>query len=112
MPTNIPQTEPHGAGEQLVIPSPEDHDSRIGERPGCRYCYKSFGRAQELKRHEREIHSPRRQCPFCMVKWSRPDRIRSHLIATHKEILTPEICVTSTLCAVSAWSSSWIGSCS
>jgi len=86
MPTNVSQPEPHEAGGPLATPSAKGLD-----RPVCRYCYKSFGRAQELKRHERDIHRPLRQCPFCTVKWSRPDRIKSHLIVTHREIFTPEI---------------------
>jgi hypothetical protein len=93
MPTNASQTEPHGTGtgEQLVTPTSEGHARRSRGRPVCGQCHKSFGRTQEFKRHERDIHSPPRQCPFCSAKWTRPDRIKSHLIATHKERFTPEI---------------------
>ncbi len=33
---------------------------------------------------------PRRQCPFCYHQWSRPEKIRVHLLDYHREVLSDE----------------------
>jgi hypothetical protein len=60
-------------------------------RPVCVHCNQDFGRVQELYRHVRDKHMPRRRCPFCGFMWSRPDKIRSHLLANHAERFTAEM---------------------
>lgn len=57
-------------------------------RPFCADCNKYFGRVQELKRHLNDVHMPLRGCPFCDVKWTRPDKIKAHLMANHEERFT------------------------
>jgi len=60
-------------------------------RPVCTICNESFGRVQELIRHQKDRHEERRQCLFChKFKWTRPIRVKAHLIAKHKENFTAE----------------------
>lgn len=59
-------------------------------RPVCGTCGGDFGRDQELKRHVKDIHMPRRRCPFCNVTWTRPAIIKAHLIDDHAEQFTEE----------------------
>jgi len=73
----------------VAIPSvteDERHDA-MGprERPTCSYCHLDFGRVQERERHVKDIHTPRRRCPFCNVMWTRPTKIKNHLIADHAD---------------------------
>ncbi|KAH8992178.1 hypothetical protein EDB92DRAFT_1816023 [Lactarius akahatsu] len=60
-------------------------------RPLCGICGQSFGRPQDLKRHIKDKHMPRRQCPFCSHEWSRPDRIKAHLTDAHRDALSAEV---------------------
>jgi hypothetical protein len=39
----------------------------------------------------KDKHEPRRQCPFCDFLWTRPDKIKSHLLKKHAEGFEPEI---------------------
>ena len=72
--------------------------SREG-RPVCVYCSKDFGRVQELKRHEEEIHMPWRRCPFCDFMWARPHKIKAHILTKHAETFTAEMLeAIKTLC--------------
>ena len=74
--------------------STDDQGSRamgLRARPVCEYCEEDFGRVQELKRHVKDIHMPRRRCPFCDITWSRPAKIKAHLIADHAEKFTAEV---------------------
>ena len=48
-------------------------------------------RAQELKRHLKEKHEPRRQCPFCKFEWTRPDKIKNHITTYHQDMFTAEV---------------------
>jgi len=53
----------------------------------CLYvgCKATFGRPQEGKRHHIDVHTQRRRCPFCLYKWSRANKIRTHIMANHKD---------------------------
>ena len=53
-------------------------------------CSKVYGRPQDLKRHTRDKHLRLRKCPFCCTRWSRPERIRVHLIKKHGSRLTKD----------------------
>jgi hypothetical protein len=59
-------------------------------RPACTDCNRDFIRIQELKRHLKDVHEPRRQCPFCGFTWTRPDKIKGHIIASHHGKFTAE----------------------
>ncbi|KAI0278448.1 hypothetical protein BC826DRAFT_655248 [Russula brevipes] len=89
------ETQLHAIGGRLTTlrtggRSGRNLDHKI--RPVCIYCKKSFGRAQELKRHTRDVHMPRRRCPFCgRFSWSRPDKIKAHLIAKHRQNFISEL---------------------
>ncbi|KAH9063805.1 hypothetical protein EDB83DRAFT_2383217 [Lactarius deliciosus] len=48
-------------------------------------CQATFGRQQELNRHTIDVHTSPRRCPFCTYGWSRPDKIRDHLMAKHQD---------------------------
>ncbi|KAF8261686.1 hypothetical protein EI94DRAFT_1745414 [Lactarius quietus] len=54
----------------------------------CTNCNKAYQRRQELKRHTRDKHVRHRKCPLCRTGWSRPERIRVHLLKQHGSLLT------------------------
>ncbi|KAH9000977.1 hypothetical protein EDB86DRAFT_487386 [Lactarius hatsudake] len=56
----------------------------------CTDCGKVYRRPQELKRHNRDRHEWQRRCPFCCTRWSRPERIRAHLMKQHESRLTKD----------------------
>ncbi|KAI0250580.1 hypothetical protein BJV78DRAFT_1155047 [Lactifluus subvellereus] len=56
----------------------------------CACPDKKYQRAQELKRHIRDTHQRPQKCPFCHTKWTRPEKIRSHLMAYHRDSFTEE----------------------
>ncbi|KAH9059537.1 hypothetical protein EDB87DRAFT_1621480 [Lactarius vividus] len=56
----------------------------------CNNCSKVYRRHQDLKRHTRDKHECQRKCPFCHTRWSRPERIRAHLMKKHESRLTKE----------------------
>ncbi|KAH8986271.1 hypothetical protein EDB83DRAFT_1170779 [Lactarius deliciosus] len=56
----------------------------------CANCSKAYRRHQDLKRHTRDKHEWQRKCPFCRVRWSRPERIRTHLMKEHESRLTKD----------------------
>ena len=47
-------------------------------------------------RHIRDKHNQKRKCPFCRTRWTRPERIRTHVLKSHRSILSEneqdEIC--------------------
>ncbi|KAH9954357.1 ankyrin repeat-containing domain protein [Russula dissimulans] len=81
-------TETNETERHIITPLSGDHDNqRMSHKLqlACKSCGRSYGRIQELRRHERDKHSPARQCQFCAVKWTRPEKIRLHLIASHRK---------------------------
>lgn len=58
-------------------------------KPTC--CKKEFGRIQEFKRHRREVHEPRHQCPFCTFEWTRPGKIKDHIKSLHRDKFTAKL---------------------
>ena len=76
---------------QRVIEDRRSRTTGDREQPICVYCNKEFGRSQELKRHVKDVHMPRRRCPFCPFVWARPGKIKAHLVADHAERFTAEI---------------------
>ena len=68
-----------------------NHTVCRGTRPVCAYCARDFGRVQELKRHMDDMHMPRRRCPLCPFAWTRPGKIKAHLIADHAERFAAEM---------------------
>jgi hypothetical protein len=60
-------------------------------QPICADCNKEFKRIQEFKRHLKDKHKPPRLCPFCRFTWTRPDKIKAHIIANHWDIFAPEM---------------------
>lgn len=56
----------------------------------CANCKKVYRRPQDLKRHTRDSHEWQRKCPFCCARWSRPERIRAHLMKKHISRLTKD----------------------
>ena len=53
----------------------------------CTPCDKVYPRPQELKRHTRDKHEQKRKCPFCRIRWTRPARIRIHVLKSHGSYL-------------------------
>ena len=89
---HISQTQP---GEQVIIQSARScskrpRTTRRRVRPTCTNCNKDFVRVQEFKRHLKDIHEPRSQCPFCDFTWTRPDKIKAHIMARHQGKFTAE----------------------
>jgi len=83
-------------GPVAIKGATKDQSSRamgLRARPVCTYCGEDFGRVQELNRHVKDIHMPRRRCPFCDVTWTRPAKIKAHLIADHAEEFTEEVLI-------------------
>lgn len=92
--TNVPQIRPSGTEERVIIHGAQSHGKRTSMRrrvrPTCADCNRDFVRVQEFKRHLRDIHEPRRQCPFCDFTWTRPHKIKAHIIACHHGRFTAE----------------------
>lgn len=63
-------------------------DSRVARRRPV--CKKDFGRRPKRERHVRDKRMPRRRCPFL---WSRPSKIRAHLMIDHAKIFATDIAV-------------------
>ena len=97
---NVPQApiRPHGtAGGHAILQDPQVRGSVSTNRrlrPTCTDCNRDFSRVQEYKRHLKDVHEPRRQCPFCDFEWTRPNNIKVHLLAKHREKFTAELLVT------------------
>jgi len=89
-------------GHSIIYICPQVHDDRRTDpeprptAPACGPCKRSFKRNQEYKRHMRDVHTDslrdqKPDCPFCTFKWTRPDKIKDHIITAHKECLAPDI---------------------
>ncbi|KAI9446746.1 hypothetical protein H4582DRAFT_1908088 [Lactarius indigo] len=63
------------------------------DRLHCHYedCKATFGRPQEHKRHLIDVHKPRRRCPFCLYEWSRPNKLKTHLMKNHQDKIPQEV---------------------
>jgi len=89
------ETEANEIGGQSIPQSSQAHDDRRMKRKHqqvtCEPCNKTFKRKQEYKRHNRDVHAIPRQCPFCHIKWTRPDKIKTHIKNAHKESVAPDV---------------------
>jgi hypothetical protein len=58
----------------------------------CHYdgCDSIYGRHQEVKRHIREKHAILPKCIICGNTWTRPEKIRKHLLSKHRRHFTEE----------------------
>ena len=58
----------------------------------CHYggCNKSYGRRQEAIRHMRDKHEVSLKCFICGIKWTRPEKIRGHILSKHRLHFTEE----------------------
>ncbi|KAF8267990.1 hypothetical protein EI94DRAFT_1728905 [Lactarius quietus] len=56
----------------------------------CTVCSKGYPRPQELRRHKRDKHGQTRKCPFCCTIWTRPARIRKHVLNSHRSLLSEQ----------------------
>ena len=86
VPNDVQQDQHAEAGSVL---DPKDEKKKFREHR-CEHCGKQYGRAQELRRHTREYHEQRPQCPFCYVTWTCPEKIGAHLITEHGDRFTEE----------------------
>ncbi|KAH9055923.1 hypothetical protein EDB87DRAFT_1270534 [Lactarius vividus] len=68
---------------QAVVPA--DSSMRSEWLCPAEGCQTTCGRQQELKRHINDVHTPPRRCPFCPYTWSRPNKIRDHLLTEHQD---------------------------
>ena len=75
--------------QEVGVPAGGDASARSH----CLYgdCKATFGRPQERRRHLIDVHTLRRQCPFCLYHWTRPDKIRAHLMKNHHDELPQEV---------------------
>ena len=53
-------------------------------------CNKRYRRRQEAVRHMRDKHEIPHQCFICGTKWTRPEKIREHLLSRHWDNFTEE----------------------
>jgi len=81
-----------GAREHPTIRDARNHGNR-SVRPKVKHtcCRTEFGRIQEFKRHRRDVHEPPRQCPFCPLQWTRPDKIKHHVRSCHRDKFTAKL---------------------
>ncbi|KAH9041538.1 hypothetical protein EDB83DRAFT_1629167 [Lactarius deliciosus] len=89
----IPQQHSEGlkAVQQNLDPdSTRDSENRSKAPHHCTNCSKAYRRHQDLKRHTRDKHEWQRECPFFHTRWSRPERIRTHLMKKHESRLNKE----------------------
>ncbi|KAN0131177.1 hypothetical protein V8E53_011069 [Lactarius tabidus] len=77
-------------GTSMVAAQVEGAVTSSYVRPRCGACGKSFGRRQDLGRHTKDLHMPRRRCPFCPHAWTRPAKIKAHLTDVHRDMLSTE----------------------
>jgi hypothetical protein len=93
--TDVSQTQRRGTAEHETAQNTRGRRKHTATRGGvqrtCVDCNKHFPRFQEFKRHLKDVHQPRRQCPFCDFLWARPDKIKAHVLAEHQDRLSPEI---------------------
>ena len=94
-----PQTQSQGIGGHFASQSATENwrNRTTGRtdrpRPACATCSRDFGRTQELERHVRDVHDPPHRCPFssCPFTWTRPNKLKDHLLADHEGGFSPEI---------------------
>ncbi len=81
-PSALETAQPTDA-QQAGVPAGGDTSDRLH----CLYkdCKATFGRLQERKRHVTDVHKPLHRCPFCLYEWSRPDKIKTHLMTKHQD---------------------------
>ena len=89
--TDVSQTQPRGTGEHGTTQNTRPRRRKRTVQYVCVEHNTLCSRLQEFKRHLREVHQPRRQCPFCDFMWVRPDKIKTHLVAKHQDRLSPEM---------------------
>ncbi len=86
-----PETVQPTDAQEAGVPAGGDTSGRLH----CPYgdCKTTFGRSQERGRHFIDVHVRRRQCPFpsCNYEWSRPGKIKTHLMVNHQDNLPPEV---------------------
>jgi hypothetical protein len=88
---DMSQTLLHGTTQGSILnASPGNFTTTSNDRPRCAICGEDFGRIQELERHIRDVHTPKHQCPFCTVEWSRPYKIMAHLMEKHRDSFSAE----------------------
>ncbi len=99
--TKVFQARPHGSGleghvntQRTRLQGRGSHNMNPKVRTVCTVCGESFGRAQELARHRKDVHERPRRCLFCGFKWTRPYNIKAHLVAKHSEKFTAELLAT------------------
>jgi len=56
----------------------------------CDRCFKYFSTHHGLRRHVKDKHEPRRRCPFCDFTWTRPGKIKTHILTHHDNQLSGE----------------------
>ncbi|KAH9048237.1 hypothetical protein EDB84DRAFT_293872 [Lactarius hengduanensis] len=93
---NVSQIQPPTRETSRTIDAQENGVPAGDDTSGRLHCFHedceaTFGRPQERKRHVIDVHTLRRQCPFCLYSWSRPDKIRAHLIKNHHHELPQEV---------------------
>ncbi|KAH9015895.1 hypothetical protein EDB84DRAFT_1524960 [Lactarius hengduanensis] len=94
----VPQQQSEGLKPEAVRQDLDPDSTRDSENRRkapwevhhCTNCSKAYRRHQDLKRHARDKHEWQRKCPFCHTRWSRPERIRAHLMKKHESRLTKE----------------------
>lgn len=84
------------SGRRPSTRSPQSHGAPHIDRASlewhCGVCRdKKYGRAQDLKRHIRDKHQLPQECPLCRIKWTRPEKIKKHLITYHRGLFTEAI---------------------
>jgi len=87
VPNHVEQDQHAEAGSVL---DSKDEDKEFWEQHRCENCGRQYRRVQELRRHARDKHEQQPQCPFCYATWSRPEKIRAHLITEHGDRFTEE----------------------
>ena len=76
--------------EPGIVLDSKDENKEFWEQHRCENCGRQYRRAQELRRHTRDKHEQQPHCPFCYSTWSRPEKIRAHLITEHGDRFTEE----------------------
>ncbi|KAF8261688.1 hypothetical protein EI94DRAFT_1745424 [Lactarius quietus] len=101
-PSQVPQQQWEELEEarkypDMAIPCPSESKSETRRkaprglhRCTSSSCNKAYQRRQDLKRHTIDKHIRHRKCPFCHTEWSRPERIKVHLLEQHRSLLTED----------------------